>query len=78
MSKARVFGTYRPRLNFAPLLLTPGLAIERSASPLAAHEAVDGPPVACEVLLHRDTGGVRHTAVLLVGAPPRNRGGAVL
>jgi len=26
MSKARVFGTYRPRLNFAPLLLTPGFA----------------------------------------------------
>ena len=26
MSKARVFGTYRPRLNIAPLLLTPGFA----------------------------------------------------
>ena len=26
MSKARVFGTFRPRLNIAPLLLTPGFA----------------------------------------------------
>jgi hypothetical protein len=26
MSKARVFGMYRPRLNIAPLLLTPGFA----------------------------------------------------
>jgi hypothetical protein len=26
MSKSRVFGTFRPRLNVAPLLLTPGFA----------------------------------------------------
>jgi len=26
MSKARVFGAFRPRLNIAPLLLTPGFA----------------------------------------------------
>jgi len=26
MSKARVFGTFRPRLNIVPLLLTPGFA----------------------------------------------------
>ena len=27
MSNVRVFGTFRPRLNIAPLLLTPGFAV---------------------------------------------------
>ena len=27
MSNVRVFGTFRPRLNIGPLLLTPGIAV---------------------------------------------------